>query len=324
MPDHALPALAGARSLYSADIGGSFIRLAACTRAGELVVLAKQPTPASDWAHFADTLSAMLAAHALDDIDPAPLALSIAGLVDPADGTALSANIPCITGRPLASELGARLGRPVFAANDGDCLALAEAVAGAGAGHRVVFSIVLGTGVGGGLVANGQSIRGAGGVTGEWGHGPIVNTQCQPEGEPEPLYVPRFACGCGQRGCVDTIGGARGIERLHQFLHPDSAAPDSHAILDAWSRGERAAMRTIGVWLELVADPLAAAVNVTGASIVTVGGGLASAPALIARLDHAVRARVLHRRVGPLVVPGRFSADGGLIGAALIARQALS
>ncbi|WP_176080906.1 ROK family protein [Paraburkholderia tropica] len=327
MPDHALPALAGARTFYTADIGGSFIRLAACTHAGELVALAKQPTPAHDWTQFVDTLSAMLAAH-VDGAADAALALSIAGLVDPADSTAFSANIPCITGRKLASELGARLGRPVFAANDADCLALAEAVAGAGAGHRVVFSAVLGTGVGGGLVANGQLIQGAGGVTGEWGHGPIVNTQCQPEGEPEPLYVPRFACGCGQRGCVDTIGGARGIERLHVFLNAasttDSPTPalDSHAILDAWTHADRAAVRTIGVWLELVADPLAAVVNVTGASRVTVGGGLAGSPALIGRLDQAVRSRVLHRRDEPLVVPGRFSADGGLIGAALLARQA--
>jgi N-acetylglucosamine kinase len=306
-------------TLYAADIGGSFMRLAACAPDGTLTLLAKQPTPAHDWTQFADALGALLEAHAdLDTPDHrAPLALSIAGLIDPLDGVAFSANLPCITGRALANELSAQLGRPVCAANDADCLALAEAMSGAGAGHRVVFAAVLGTGVGGGLVADGRLIRGAGGVTGEWGHGPIVNTRCVIEGE--TLDVPRFACGCGQTGCVDTIGGARGIERLHAHLH--GVREDSHAILVAWSRGDAAATRTLDVWRELVADPLAAVVNVTGASVVTVGGGLASAEALIERLDLAVRARVLHRREEPLVVPGRYRDEGGLIGAAWLARQ---
>ncbi|WP_321839766.1 ROK family protein [Paraburkholderia bannensis] len=309
--------------LYAADIGGSFMRLAACAPDGSLTPLAKQPTPARDWPQFADALAAMLAAHAHLDTGHhrAPLALSIAGLIDPLDGVAFSANLPCITGRALAGELAAHLGRAVYAANDADCLALAEAVSGAGAGHRVVFSAVLGTGVGGGLVADGRLIRGAGGVTGEWGHGPIVNTQCVIDGE--TLTVPRFACGCGQTGCVDTIGGARGIERLHAHLnaHLNGQAKDSHAILAAWQQGDVAATRTLDVWRELVADPLAAVVNVTGASVVTVGGGLASAGALIEKLDLAVRARVLIRREQPLVVPGRYRDEGGLIGAAWLARQ---
>jgi N-acetylglucosamine kinase len=305
--------------IYAADIGGSFMRLAACAPDGSLTLLARQPTPARDWTQFADALAGMLAAHAhLDTAQQrAPLALSIAGLIDPLDGVAFSANLPCITGRPLARELSARLNRAVVAANDADCLALAEATSGAGAGHRVVFAAVLGTGVGGGLVADGRLIRGAGGVTGEWGHGPIVNTQCVIDGE--TLQVPRFACGCGQSGCVDTIGGARGIERLHAHLH--NQARDSHAIVTAWLQGDAAATRTLDVWRELVADPLAAVVNVTGASVVSVGGGLASATALIERLDLAVRARVLHRREQALVVPGRYRDEGGLIGAAWLARQ---
>jgi N-acetylglucosamine kinase len=317
-----MPVCSASASVYTADIGGSFMRLAAHAPDGTLTLLAKQPTPAHDWTQFADALASMLAAH--DSLDTAqqraPLALSIAGLIDPLDGAALSANIPCITGRKLAGELAARLSRAVFAANDADCLALAEAVSGAGAGHRVVFAAVLGTGVGGGLVADGRLIRGAGGVTGEWGHGPIVSTQCVIEGQATPVAVPRFACGCGQTGCVDTIGGARGIERLHAHLH--GASVDSHTIIAAWSQGDAAARRTLDVWRELVAEPLAALVNVTGASVVTVGGGLASSGALIERLDQAVRSRVLYRREQPLVVPGRYREEGGLIGAAWLARQA--
>jgi N-acetylglucosamine kinase len=302
--------------VFAADIGGSFIRLGYSAGPGSLVILDRLPTPAGDWAAFADALDRLLQRHAAGH--NAPLAISIAGLVDPMDGGAFSANIPCITGHALEQELGERLQRRVFAANDADCLALAEAGEGAGRGHPVVFCAVLGTGVGGGLVAEGRLIRGAGGISGEWGHGPILNTTVELPGEGE-VHIPRFACGCGQIGCVDTIGGARGIERLHAFLNAEEK--DSHTILAAWQEGQIAASRTITAYLQLVADPLAAVVNITGASVIPIGGGLAGAAPLIAELDKAVRRRILRRVDEPLVVPGKFMSDGGLIGAAILGRR---
>jgi N-acetylglucosamine kinase len=238
-------------------------------------------------------------------------------LVDPRDGFATSANIPCITGRPIAKELSDLLRRPVVAANDADCLTLAEANEGAGRGHCVVFCAVMGTGIGGGLAVDGRLVRGAGGVTGEWGHGPILNTTIQLDGR--TMHIPRFSCGCGQAGCVDTVGGARGIERLHGFLHERSET--SHDILQQWQDGEPESGTTVAAYLELVADPLALAVNITGASVVPVGGGLASATPLIAALDRAVRARILNRFDQPLVVPAVRQEDGGLVGAAVLGHQ---
>ncbi|WP_420963043.1 ROK family protein [Brucella sp. IR073] len=302
--------------VFAADIGGSYIRLAYSARPGSLELLDRLPTPAGDWAALVDALSRLMKRHARGS--GAPLAISIAGLVDPEDGKAFSANIPCITGHRLEQELGEQLRRHVFAANDADCLALAEAGEGAGAGHRIVFCAVLGTGVGGGLVAEGRLISGAGGLSGEWGHGPILNTSVELEGE-EQISIPRFACGCGQNGCVDTIGGARGIERLHRFLNAEEK--DSYGVLSAWQEGDIPAGRTVSAYLQLVANPLAAVVNITGASIVPIGGGFASATQLIAELDKAVRRRILRRVDQPLVVPGKFTSDGSLIGAAVLGRR---
>ncbi len=169
---------------------------------------------------------------------------------------------------------------------------------GAGRGHACVFGIILGTGVGGGLVRDGQLVTGAGGYAGEWGHGPVIQT-------------PAFACGCGQTGCVDTIGGARGLERLHHHLTGDIAT--SHDILQRWHGGEVA---TVDAWLGLVAGPLAMVVNVIGADCVPVGGGLANDTALIAALDAAVRARILRVMDRALVMPAHVSVDAGLVGAA--------
>jgi N-acetylglucosamine kinase len=316
---------AAAGPVFAADIGGSFIKFAFSPKPGSLLHLEQVPTPTADWRAFTVALADLLRRHAGLAAAGTPLALSIAGLVAPDEGIATSANIPCITGRSLARELTVCLARPVFAANDADCFTLAEANEGAGRGHAVTFCAIMGTGIGGGLAIDGRLVRGAGGVTGEWGHGPIVCTSVEiaaaQSGAAETVQIPRFACGCGQTGCADTVGGARGIERIDDRLYGRSRT--SHDILRQWKSGDRDAARTVSVYLQLIADPLALTVNITGASIVPVGGGLASVEPLMTALDLAVRSRILNRFDRPLVVPAIRLDDGGLMGAAVLGRQGM-
>ncbi|CDZ47374.1 ROK family protein [Neorhizobium galegae] len=313
----AIGSVGPAKPVFCVDIGGSFMKFAVSPAPGALVPLEKVATPAANWDDLAASLATLIERNAQAGDPTSPLALSIAGLIDPRAGVATSANIPCITGRRIGEELSGILGRPVLAANDADCLTLAEANEGAGRGHAVVFCAIMGTGIGGGLAIDGRLVRGAGGVTGEWGHGPILNTTVEIGGE--TLHIPRLSCGCGQSGCVDTIGGARGIERLHNFLH--GCEETSYRILEDWQADEARAARTVAVYLELIADPLALSVNVTGASIVPVGGGLASVTPLIDALDRAVRKRILNRFDHPLVTPALRQEDGGLVGAAVLGHQ---
>ncbi|MFT7722895.1 MAG: ROK family protein [Roseateles sp.] len=300
--------------LLVADIGGSYIRLARWRAGQGCELLASLPTPAGDWAAFCAALEG-----AVRRAGPgaAALSIAIAGVVSPQTGHVAAANLPCLASRPLARTLAERLAMPVAVTNDAHCAALAEAHAGAGAGHGVVFCAVLGTGVGGGLVVDGRLVRGAGGLAGEWGHGPIVNEALLDTGDGPPVRLPRFPCGCGQAGCLDTVGGARGLERLHAFLHPAlPAAPASRAILDAWRAGEPRAGATVRAYLALVSGPLALVVNLTGASAVPVCGGLGRCPELVAALDAAVRRQILRASDGPLVVPGLLGEQAGLVGAA--------
>lgn len=293
------------------DIGGSTIKGATASSPEHLDTLGRVPTPLHDFEAFCAAIAGLVEQGGAPE--GSAVAISITGVVDPDTGIVTCANIPCIDNKRLDAELGARLERPVFVANDADCFVLAEARAGAGQGHRVVFGAILGTGVGGGIVVDGQIHRGAGGLAGEWGHGPAAASSA---GTP-PVSIPLFACGCGQIGCVDTIGGARGIERLHKHLH--GAALPSTDIIAHWQAGDAAAEQTIDCMIDLVASPLALVVNIVGPSIVPVGGGLRNVPALIARLDGAVRQRILRRLDTPLVVPAQLTGEPGLIGAALLA-----
>jgi N-acetylglucosamine kinase len=277
------------------DIGGSRIRAAVWD--GVLRPLGEVATPLADRAAFLAAIKGFVTGK------EAGIALSIAGVVDPASGIGRVANIPAIDGFALGPELELSTDLPVLVLNDADCFALAEAGHGAGRGRGTVFGVILGSGVGGGLVIGGRAVTGAGGYAGEWGHGPVIRGEFA------------FACGCGQVGCVDTVGGARGLERLHRKR--TAALLGSEAIISGWMAGEAEAGETMALWRDLVAGPLAMVVNVVGADVVPVGGGLSRAPGLVAYLDEAVRVRLLRRTMAPLLVPAHCGADAGLLGAAL-------
>lgn len=302
------------------DLGGSFIKMGVMSDKNVLTLLDQQPIPAQDWRAFCARVSAMIARHAAEFAADSPVAISTAGIVSPLTGEMFASNIPAFHQRRLAAELGEVLQRKVIVHNDADCFALAEAEAGAGKGHKVVLGAILGSGVGGGLVSDGRLVMGQNGLTGEWGHGPITLTEVDIDGARVP--IPRLACPCGQRGCLDTYGGARGMENLHRTLHGESLS--SKAIVTGWQQQQARAQQTIQAWLQLVSEPLAYTINITGASCVAVGGGLASVTPLIAALNDAVQRCILRRTPYALVVPGAFAHQGGMTGAALLARRALA
>lgn len=292
------------------DIGGSGIKGAVARSPSQIELLGRLRTPLDDFEAFVTTIREVLALSPADD--GSMVAIAITGVIDPRTGIIKCANIPCVDGRSLAADLSERLGRPVVIGNDADLFALAEAAAGAGRGQAIVFGVILGTGVGGGLVIDGKVVSGPGGYAGEWGHAPVAATRVLTP----PVELPRLPCGCGQAGCVDTLGGARGLERLHKLL--SGQVRNSVEIVAAWEAGEAAAGRTVDAFMEIVAPPLALVVNVVGAGSVPVGGGLGKSRALVARLDSEVRVRILRQTAEPLVVPALLEVEPGLVGAAIL------
>ncbi len=132
-------------------------------------------------------------------------------------------NLPWVEGRPLREDLEKLVGVPVALANDANCFALSEAVDGAAAGASVVFGVILGTGVGGGIVVERRPLAGANAIAGEWGHNPLP---------PCPAAdAPPATCGCGRLGCIESwLNGAalaRDFARLTGRVAdgPDDRAP---------------------------------------------------------------------------------------------------
>ncbi|MFM2485349.1 ROK family protein [Celerinatantimonas yamalensis] len=300
-----------------ADIGGSFIKFGVSTAFGQVQFLEQRPNPATDWQALCHTLAELITCHRSQYPDDAPVAISTTGVVDRQQDRVTAGNISAYQGHRIQYELSQCLGRVVRVANDADCFTLAEALVGHAREQPIVLGAIIGTGIGGGLVINGQIIEGRNGITAEWGHAPITRTVITINHQ--PITIARQPCGCGQTGCLDTLAGARGLERLHQLLHHQTL--DSRAIIKHWHAGQLQASQTIDGWLQIISEPLAYTLNILGASRVVVGGGLAEETALIRQLDRAVRLLTLTGTEQPLIVPGKFYQDGGLIGASLLVRQ---
>ncbi len=299
------------------DIGGSFIKSAVMMPDDQLQTIGSLPVPARDWPALCAALQQLLAQAAPLLSRGSPVAISAAGVVDQQADTILAGNLPAFNGHRVAQELSSIFQRPVVTGNDADCFTLAEAIQGSARDAEMVLGIILGSGVGGGLVYRQQIIRGAGGLTGEWGHGPVTRTEFRYGGK--TLHLPRLPCGCGQQGCLDTLGAARGLERIYAHCFMDAA--DSRTIIDDWHRQEPRAMQTVYLWSQLVSEVLSVVINTLGPGKVVAGGGLASDRALIELLDREVRARILRSGDQPLIVPASLHQQGGLLGAAMLGRR---
>lgn len=294
------------------DIGGTTIKGAFGSDPRSLDLVPRVPTPGHDFDAFVDALKSVI--DASPEV-PDCVSISIAGIIDPRTQQAVVANIPCLDGRPMQADLEQALGLPVVVANDADCFALAEAELGAAQRHSIVFGVILGTGVGGGLVVDGNLINRRGGYAGEWGHGPVAATMA---GDP-PVQLPHFQCGCGLKGCIDATCSARGLEKIHKHLTEQCLKAEE--IVSAWLAEDAAASKTIEVYVDLISAPLALVVNVTGASIIPVGGGLSNATALVAAIDDAVRDRILVRGLERIVVPAQNRIEPGIVGAAILGKR---
>lgn len=227
--------------------------------------------------------------------------------------------------RPLLDDLVGALGERVRLANDADCFALSEAHDGSAAGRRVVFGVILGTGVGGGLVVDGRLLQGPNGLTGEWGHTPLAYLHAE---------LPARRCYCGRLNCVETYLSGPGLLATHQALWPDetTAPTTGQAVYAAaavagteapWYRSgdgsENAAARartSLGVYCDLLAENLAQMVNIVDPDAIVLGGGLSQ----MAEIYPVVRALMATHVFGEVfeteLLPPAFGAASGVRGAA--------
>jgi fructokinase len=231
------------------------------------------------------------------------LGIGTPGSLSRTTGLLKNSNTTCLNGRPLRDDLEARLGLSVRIENDANCFALAEARLGAGRNHDLVFGVILGTGVGGGLVFRGEPWSGPQHIAGEWGHHSI-----DPRGAP---------CYCGQRGCVETLLCGPTLEAAY-VTRTAGARGSATEILARAQEGENAALDVVKQYLEHFGRALANVISILDPDVVVLGGGLSKADLLYTAGRQAVARYVFNDELTTPIERNQLGDSAGVIGAALL------
>ncbi len=243
------------------------------------------------------------------------LGIGIPGAISPDTRTVKNANSTWLIGHPLQQDLEERLGRPVVIANDADCFTLSEAIDGAGKDDGVVFGVILGTGVGGGISVRKQVLAGPNRIAGEWGHNPL------------PWLTPADAlhdCYCGKQGCIETFLSGPGFAKHYQASSGQTVTaplPSSEEILKRAQQGEAAAKRSLEDYQDRLARALSTVVNILDPDCIVLGGGMSNIEGLLNGLHDAMQAYVFSDTLHTRIVTAEHGDASGVRGAAWLGRD---
>jgi predicted NBD/HSP70 family sugar kinase len=199
------------------DLGGTKIEALALGPGGRELARKRVPTPQTDYDATVSAVAALVQEIESQLQEKASVGIGMPGALSHVTGRVKNSNSTCLNDRPFKEDVEQALGREVRVENDANCFALSEAVDGAGRDAQVVFGVILGTGVGGGIVFRKNILSGANSIGGEWGHNPLP----LPAGADLPLPT----CYCGRAGCIEAyLSGPsfardqRNLERYHERL----------------------------------------------------------------------------------------------------------
>lgn len=276
------------------DLGGTKIETQIFDADWQVVARNRVPTP-KDYPSLVAALAAEIAWADKTSGHQLPIGVGAAGLVNPATGLALTANL-CASGKPLPGDIAKAIGRPITYVNDCRALALSEAIFGVGQGHRVVMSLILGTGIGGGVTIDGSLMSGPTQTGGEFGHTSAPAHLVQRHG------LPMVECGCGRLGCSETYIAGPGLARLAKVMTGQDVTPPEIAARRGGDMAE-----TWALWCDLTADLLRNLTLTIDPEIIVLGGGLSQ----IDGVDADLAAALQRAQIADFGIPDIKLAAGG-------------
>ncbi len=222
-------------------------------------------------------------------------------------------NSTWINGRPLKKDIELRLNRKIFFENDANCFALSEAFDGSGSKHEIVFGVIIGTGVGGGLVINKKVINGFNNITGEWGHNQM------PIGSNDKWN--RHDCYCGKKGCIETFLSGPGFSKHYFDMYNDKL--DAKIIQENANNGDEKALEFIFQYLDYLARGLAQVVNIIDPGAIVLGGGVSNMKQIYGNINSKLKKYVFSDTVNTEIVKNKFGDSSGVRGAADLGRGSI-
>ncbi len=297
--------------LWGIDLGGTKIECAVLDSTRDMAVIARMRLPTESAKGYEHILSQIkkLVDLVADEVGERPTKLGFAtpGVLEPDSQLMKNSNTICLNEKPLRADLETVLGIPCQLANDANCFALAEALMGAGRDYpdaEVVFGVIMGTGVGGGLVVNNKIIGGRHGIGGEWGHNILEENGT--------------ACYCGKAGCVEQVIAGPALERFYEKISGEKLSLKN--ILEAYvAGGNEHAHATIERLLEYYGRAISTLINVLDPGLIVIGGGVGNIDLLYTEGYERIKKYIFNKGIltTPILKP-RLGDSAGVFGAALL------
>jgi fructokinase len=298
--------------LVGVDWGGTKIEVVALDEDGTELARVRAGTPRSDYDACLALISTLVAEVEQTTGRHGTIGVGLPGSLDPRTGIAKGASSTWLNGRPAETDLVRVLGREVRTSNDADCFAVSEAVDGAGAGHRVVFGVILGSGAGAGIAVDGRAHHGPNNSAGEWGHNQLPR--------PDVTEIPGPACYCGRHGCLERwVSGPSFARDFHQHASVDLADPvllTASEIMNLVRSGDRLAGEVFDRYVDRVARGLAIVVNTLDPDVIVLGGGMSNIPELYTALPTRLAAATFSPCFYTPILPATHGDSSGVRGAA--------
>ena len=238
---------------------------------------------------------------------PDRIGIGTPGTNDPKLGTMKNCNTTCMNGKAMKQDLEKLLELPLEIANDADCFALAEAQLGVVRQKfpdaRVVFGVIMGTGVGGGIVIDGRAIIGMHGIAGEWGH--------------NFLHESGGPCYCGKSGCVETVISGPALERYY-YNETGNKKQLKDIVALAESRVDPTAQRTMIRLAEYFGLSISVIINILDPDVIVIGGGVGNIDMLYDRGIDSVKKYIFNNGLETPIVKPLLGDSAGVFGAAFL------
>jgi len=288
------------------DLGGTKIEIIALDNTGATLARERVATPAGDYDGTIRAIGDLVLGVEARLGQRGTVGIATPGALSSKTGVLKNSNSVVLIGKPIDRDIGASIGRPIRIENDANCFALSEAADGAAAGARTVFGVILGTGVGGGLVVNGQVLTGRNNIAGEWGHNPLP--------WPKPSELPGHTCYCGKCGCIETFLCGAGLAREYALHAAEPLA--AHDVAAAAAAGDATARAAVAIYQERLARGLATVINIFDPEAIVLGGGVSNIDMLYEGLSELIGLYAFSDAIDTKIVRAVHGDSSGVRGAA--------
>jgi len=291
---------------FGIDLGGTKTEIIAIDAAGEVVLRHRRQTPRDSYPAIVDSLAELVFSAEKELGAQGRVGIGMPGSPSPTTARIRNANTIVLNGQPFVRDMERALSRPVRVANDANCFALSEAIDGAAAGAEVVFGVILGTGVGGGLVVRGRPILGHNAIAGEWGHNPLP--------WPTDVERPGLPCYCGKSGCIETFLSGPGLAADYAEL--SGRLDHGPEIVALAAAGDVVALAAVERYEDRLARALSGVINIVDPDVIVLGGGVSNIDRLYDHVTPHLRNYVFADAVDTPIVPPKHGDSSGVRGAA--------